>query len=292
MLSEQTTANAEAIETWNTVLYDKFVRFRFQVTQGLGAHGEAAMARHLAPAGSRILDIGCGFGDTTLALARRVGPSGEAVGVDAAARFIETAQKEAITAGVANARYLVADVQSGELGGQYQSAFSRFGTMFFSAPVVALKTVRRALVEGARLTMVVWRRREDNPWVHLAEQRVRALIGEPPPSDAPTCGPGPFSMANADVVTDICLAAGFAEIACARFETDISLGPNVEEAVEFAMALGPAGEILRLAADAAKAGRAEVMAALRETFTPFSCARGVLIPSSSWIVTARAAALS
>src|SRR5688500_13725315 len=91
--------NVEAIEAWNTVLFDKFVRFRDALTGGLALHGDAALERHPPPIGSRVLDIGCGFGDTTQQIARMVGPTGLVVGVDAAARFIETGRKEAEAAG-------------------------------------------------------------------------------------------------------------------------------------------------------------------------------------------------
>ena len=88
------SANAEAIEAWNTVLYEKFSRFRQIVTAGLGLHGARALERHSPAQGARVLDVGCGFGDTTLEIARRVGASGEAVGVDAAERFIRGAAQE------------------------------------------------------------------------------------------------------------------------------------------------------------------------------------------------------
>src|SRR5690349_11667557 len=112
-----TGANAEAIQAWDGPLYDRFVRFRHIVTTGLGAHG---------------LDVGCGFGDTPQEIARLVGPDGEADGVDAAARFIETAAAEAAEAGVANARFAVADVETTPFEERFDYAFSRFGTMFFA----------------------------------------------------------------------------------------------------------------------------------------------------------------
>src|SRR5919106_2293524 len=94
--------NAEAIQAWDGPLFDRFVRFREIVTTGLGAHGEEALRLVTPQAGQRVLDIGCGFGDTTQRIAGLVGASGEAVGVDAAARFIEAARDEAADAGVAN----------------------------------------------------------------------------------------------------------------------------------------------------------------------------------------------
>src|SRR5918997_4905302 len=97
-------ANAEAIEAWDGPLYDRFVRFREILTTGLGQHGEEALRLYPPQPGQRVLDIGCGFGDTTQRIAELVGPEGSAVGGDAAARFIETARAEAAEAGVANAR--------------------------------------------------------------------------------------------------------------------------------------------------------------------------------------------
>jgi ubiquinone/menaquinone biosynthesis C-methylase UbiE len=189
-------ANAEAIEAWDGPLYDRFVRFRHIVTTGLGAHGEEALRLVPPQPGQRVLDIGCGFGDTTQRIAELVGPEGEAVGVDAAERFIETAKAEAAEAGVANARFFVADVQSDSLGEGFDLAFSRMGTMFFASPVAALRNVREALVPGGRLAMVVWRRRIDNDWLYRAQQIVEGIVERPEEYDEPTCGPGPFSMAD------------------------------------------------------------------------------------------------
>ncbi len=282
-----TTANADAIAAWDTVLFDKFCRFREIVTKGLGAHGQTLIARHSPQPGSRVLDVGCGFGDTTLDIAASVGPTGEAVGVDAAPRFIADARAEAEAAGIRNARFEVKDVESEPLGGPYDLALSRFGTMFFANPVAALRNVARALVPGGSLAMVVWRKREDNPWVHLAEKRVRALVAEPEEHAAVTCGPGPFSMAGADMVSDILLAAGLTAPAFERIDAPIRIGRDLDEAVEFGMALGPAGELLRLAGADAEAKRPAVMDALRETFAPYLRADGVWAPSSAWIVSAR-----
>src|SRR5215213_3471886 len=112
-----TGENAEAIQAWDGPLYDRWLKFRHVVTTGLGAHGDAALALAPPQPGQRVLDIGCGFGDTTQQIAALVGAEGEAVGVDAAERFIETATAEAADASVANARFFVADVQTDPLGG-------------------------------------------------------------------------------------------------------------------------------------------------------------------------------
>jgi ubiquinone/menaquinone biosynthesis C-methylase UbiE len=228
--------NAEAITAWDGPLFDRFVRFREIVTTGLGGHGEAALRLVPPRPGQRVLDIGCGFGDTTQRIAGLVGPTGEAVGVDAAARFIETARKEAEEAGVANARFLVADVQSTPLGDRFDLAFSRFGTMFFTNPVVALRNVRRALAPGGTLVMVVWRQRTDNDWLYRAQTIVEGIVSRPEEYDDPTCGPGPFSMANADTTSEILVHAGFEEISLRRCDIPILIGRDVEEAIQLVMA--------------------------------------------------------
>jgi SAM-dependent methyltransferase len=280
-------ANEEAIAAWNGVLFDRFVRFRDIVTIGLSGHGDYGLRVHPPRVGDRVLDLGCGFGDTTRQLARLVGPEGEAVGVDAAARFIDVARQEA--AGIANARFLVADVEAGELDRGFDYAFSRFGTMFFANPVVALRNVRRALAPGGRLCMVVWRRKLDNEWLHRAERVVERFLTRPEATDEPTCGPGPFSMASADTTTDVLLRAGFEDVSLHRCDIEITIGTDLEHAVEFVMALGPAGELIRLAGPQAEELRSDIVAALTEALADFQGADGSAIraPSSSWVVAAR-----
>ncbi len=285
-MSPHLSPNAEAIEAWNTVLFDKFVQFRQQLVTNLGVHGSRALDRLAVPAGARVVDLGCGFGDTTLELGKRVGPAGGVVGLDAAARFIETARREA--GDVANVSFDVADVQQHVPLGPYDLAFSRMGMMFFASPVIALRNVREALVPRGRLCMVVWRRKTANEFLAAAEDVVAALLGEPEKGDQVTCGPGPFSMASADVVGDQLTAAGFCDIAFERSDAEVSVGKSLDDAVDFSLTLGPAGERLRLAGDIGQARRREVEAAVREVLAPFARAGGVYAGSSTWIVTARA----
>ena len=284
--------NAVIIEAWNTVLFNKFLRFKHQLIAGLAAHSEEVlMRRQLFPAGSRVLDVGCGFGDSTLLIARQVGAGGAAVGVDCAENFLQAAREEARKAGAGNAAFFRADVQSEDLQGPYDHAFARFGTMFFVTPGAAMRNIRRALKPGGVFTQIVWRKREDNPWVHEAEKRVREIVPvvKHEETDQVHCGPGPFSMAGPDMVSAMLKAAGFSHISFERFDADISIGRTLEDAIEFGMALGPAGEIIRLAGAEAEKLKPRVVSALTEAFTPFVRKDGVWAPSSTWIISARAA---
>jgi ubiquinone/menaquinone biosynthesis C-methylase UbiE len=281
-----TSINAEAIQAWDGPLFDRFVQFREIVTTGLGAHGEEALRLVPPQPGQRVLDIGCGFGDTTREIARLVGDRGEGVGVDAAPRFIEAARDEAAQAGVSNARFLVADVQATPIEGRFDMAFSRFGTMFFANPVAALRNVRRALVPGGRLAMVVWRRRLDNEWLYRAQTIVESIVSRPEEYDEPTCGPGPFSMSDADTTSEILLHAGFTDVSLRRCDLPILIGRDLQEAIDFVMAIGPAGEILRLAGDRAAHLHGRVDEALRDGLSEYAGPGGVRAPASTWIVTA------
>jgi SAM-dependent methyltransferase len=284
--------NAEAIQAWDGPLFDRFVKFRHIVTTGLGAHGNEALRLNSPQEGQRVLDIGCGFGDTTQQIAALVGPGGEAVGVDAAENFIQTATAEAAEAKVENARFFVADVQTDPLEGPYDMAFSRMGTMFFISPVAALRNVRQSLVPGGELCMVVWRRREDNHWLYRAQQIVEAIVQKPEEYDDPTCGPGPFSMANADTVTDVLVHAGWEDLSLRRCDIDILAGNDLDEAIDLVMSIGPAGEILRLQGDRAAHLVPQVEAALRDGLAEFVREDGtVWAMASTWIVTATAPAV-
>ena len=280
--------NEEAHEAWNGVLFDRFVQYRHLVSGGLGAHGEEALRLHPPGLGDDVLDIGCGFGETTLQIAEAVGPEGSVLGFDVSERFVAMAREEAEAAGAASIEFAVGDLQVTEFERRFDYAFSRMGTMFFANPVPALRNVRRALAPGGRFCMVVWRRKLENDWVHRAEQVVERFVEEPEESDEPTCGPGPFSMGDADVTSQILIGAGFEEISLRRSDLPLQIGRDLDEAVEFAMALGPAGEVIRLAGSEAERLRPEIAAALREGLEEFSGPDGVWAPASTWIVSARA----
>lgn len=280
------TSNEETIEAWDGVLFERFVEFRDVVTTGLGVQGTTALDLTEPQPGERVLDIGCGFGDASRQIAERVGASGSVHGVDASGRFVDVARSEAADAGMDNVTFEVADVEATGFPAEYDLAFSRMGTMFFANPVAALRHVHGALVPGGRLCMVVWRQKAENDWMYRVEQAVEQFVEEDEDSDEPTCGPGPFSMANADTTSGILMAAGFEQIALQRSDLPYRIGADLDAAVALALAIGPAGEVMRLAGDEAVRLRPQIEVAVREQLGELETPDGVIATSSTWIVTA------
>ena len=281
-------SNRIMVAAWNTVLYEKFCRFRHLVVEGLSLHSDAALDRCHFAAGERVLDVGCGFGNTTLRIAMSVGPAGEAVGWDCAENFARAAEADARQKRIENANFVVGDIQVDDLHGPFDHAFASFGTMFFTSPGAAMRNVRNALKPGGTFMQIVWRRREENPWLYEAELRVKAIVPVVSHEDTNLvhCGPGPFSMSDADAVSTMLRGAGFERITFERHDCDVCIGRDLDDAVEFAMALGPAGEIIRLAGEEGTRRQAQVIAALRDVLAPFARLDGVWAPSSTWFVAA------
>jgi SAM-dependent methyltransferase len=287
--------NNEATAAWNTVLFDRFSQYRHIFVVALKRFGDVAIVGAPPSSGDRILDIGCGFGDTAQQLAAVAGPTSHVVGVDAAERFIDAAQAEAAAAGVTNVEFRVADVQTESLGGPYDYAFARMGTMFFANPVAAMRNVRQSLRPGGTLNIVVWRRKLDNEWMYRSEEVVDRHVPKPDAeeSEALTCGPGPFSMANADTTSDILKAAGFDQVAFRRADIDMFVGQDPAEAVEVALALGPAAETVRLAGDDAERVRPLIEQDLLALADEYQNESGEIVaPASAWIVSARVSGAS
>lgn len=285
-MQQTTQTTSEYVEFWNDTLADKFDRFQDILMNGLSYHSRVPLTRLDIEPGSRILDVGCGWGDTAIELARRTGPRGEVLGLDCVAQFLEDAQRRAAEADVDNVRFIAADVERYPFEPECDLCFSRFGMMFFEHPVVAMRNVHKALKPGGELMFIVWRDIEDNPWLGLPKQVVLDFL-PPPGEDARTCGPGPFSMANPEVVTQQLEIAGFENIAFERNDGPVEVGDSVENAMRFQLALGPAGEVFREAGEEAERQRPQIEEALRQALAPFEQDGKIVMGSSSWTITAR-----
>jgi ubiquinone/menaquinone biosynthesis C-methylase UbiE len=274
------------VQFWNTVLAPKFIRFRHILVDGLSRHSEAIFPALPVREGDRVLDVGCGFGDTAIKLAHLVGPAGEVVGVDCCDAFLEIARNEVDASGLKTIRLMRGDAEIALPTNQFDFVFARFGTMFFANPVAGLRNMRRALKPGGRMVHIVWRNRADNPWLSMAKDIVLGFLPEPG-ADAQTCGPGPFSMSNEETVRAMMKAAGYDQIEFRRVDAPVLVGRDVADAIAFQLAIGPAGEVFREAGAEAEAMRDRIEAALADAINRQKIAAdGIVMESSSWVVSA------
>jgi len=208
------------------------------------------------------------------------------MGLDCCAAFLEKGKQEAAAAGLDNIRFVEADVETHPFKPEYDLCFSRFGMMFFANPVAAMRNVRRAIKPGGRLMFITWRAIEDNPWLGVPKKVVLNFL-PPPGEDAQTCGPGPFSMSSQSLVTTQLKAAGFDNVTFERADGPVMVGNTVEQAVQFQLALGPAGEIFREAGEEAERRKTEIEDALRTSLARYEKDGRIIMDSSSWTITAR-----
>ena len=274
------------VQFWNEVLAPKFIRFKHILVDGLTQHSEAIFPFLPVRKGDRVLDVGCGFGDTSIKLGELVGPTGEVVGIDCCDAFLDYARKDVEGRGLTNVTFARGDAEIALPTNQYDFAFARFGTMFFANPVAGLRNMRKALRPGGRMVHIVWRNRVDNPWLSMAKDVVLRFLPQPG-ADAQTCGPGPFSMSDETTVRAMMTAAGYEEIEFRRVDASVLVGANVGDAIAFQLAIGPAGEVFREAGDEAEDKREQIEAALAEAINRQAiAAEGIVMDSSSWVISA------
>jgi ubiquinone/menaquinone biosynthesis C-methylase UbiE len=277
---------SQYVDFWNATLVPKFNQWRHVLVGGLSLHSAKVFPALTISSGNDVLDVGCGWGETTIEIAQRVGPAGRVVGLDCCGAFLEAGRADARAASLANVTFLEADVGTHVFRPEYDFCFSRFGTQFFENPVAGLRNMRSALRRGGTMTMIVWRTRNDNPWLTLAKEV--ALRYLPPVKEhAATCGPGPFSMADTEVVTQQLRIAGYSDVKFKRIDAEVMVGRDVDEAVAFQLAIGPAGEIYREAGREAERKHEMLVAALKDELGKFMRPEGVMMGSSSWMVTAQ-----
>lgn len=280
------TEDSQFVRFWNEVLAAKFIRFKHILVGGLSRHSEAVFPTLPVRPGDHVLDVGCGFGDTAIRLAELVGPTGRVVGVDCCEAFLDHARAEVRTRGLTNVCFVRADAETALPTNQFDLVFARFGTMFFANPVAGMRNMRKALRPGGRMVHIVWRDRADNPWLSMAKDVVLRYLPSPG-TDALTCGPGPFSMANEEVVRAMMTSAGYNRIEFRRVDAPVMVGKDVDDAIAFQLAIGPAGEVFREAGALAESKRTDIESALAAAINgQKKAADGVVMDSSSWVISA------
>lgn len=243
----------------------------------------ARLIAHAAPTtGEQVLDIGCGGGVTSAALAEATGPTGKVLGADISAVILKVARERYTD--VTNLEFATADAGVFPFdAGRYDLIASRFGIMFFPDPEAAFTNIRRAGKSGGRIVFACWRGVEENPWMGAPVAAAFSVLPRPEKPDPEA--PGPFSLADPSRVQRILSAAGFSDVEVTAVDERLNLG-DIEPALDFLTKVGPAAEPLK---EAAPAERAEAIAAMRAALDKGNTPKGVVMPSAIWLVRGRIA---
>jgi SAM-dependent methyltransferase len=280
--------SADQVGDWNGQSGERWVANQARLDALVAVFGLAAIEAAAPATGERVLDIGCGAGASTLALAARVGAGGHVLGVDIAEPLIDRARALARHDTPA-ALFQVADASRAELPeGAFDILFSRFGVMFFDDPTAAFAHMRRALRPAGRVAFVCWRGAAENDWMRLP---VCALKGIVPASALPDPeAPGPFSFGDRERVARILTAAGFTEIVISPFDAAVPFGEGktrdaaIDDAVKMTLEVGP---LSRALADQPDDICARASAAVRAAFASLPGEGAVMINGAAWVVMAR-----
>ena len=233
---------------------------------------------------TKILDIGCGCGATTLEIAKIVN-QGEVIGVDISEPMLERATQTASDMALTNISYQVKDVQVDEMPNKYfDIAFSRFGVMFFEDPFEAFKNINHSLKDDGQLSFVCWQHASLNPWQSLSIQVIKEFLDLPAPAPK---SPGPFAFEDKSYINEILTESGFRDIEIKDNQEDIVMfsGKSIREACEDYLTINPV--VTEMLKNSPTELREEILEALIGKFSDFHNNEGLLFPSATWIVTAK-----
>ena len=276
-----TIVNTEMAAAWDGEEGDGWSRDWKRYDRSMAGYHARLLEAAAFTADDRVLDIGCGNGQTTLDAARAAS-SGSALGVDLSSKMLARARERAAEAGLSNVRFEQADAQVHAFEpAAHDIAISRCGSMFFADPVAAFSNIGGALAPGGRLVLLVWQSAERQGWLRTMLDTL--ALGRELPTP-PSNVPGPFGLGDPDRTRSILGDAGFVDVELSAIDGDFRIGEDVEDSFEFVRSMGMTRGLLAGISDAERDAALE---ALRAVIADHTDADGTRFDSAAWLVTAR-----
>ncbi|HVY83112.1 MAG TPA: class I SAM-dependent methyltransferase [Steroidobacteraceae bacterium] len=275
-------ANQDQVKAWNETSGRAWVEMQRPLERMLAPFATLLIEKGLSDSTRRVLDVGCGWGATTFAAARRIGPGGSCVGVDVSTPLLELAQARAREEHVTNVSFVRADAQTHAFEpNDFDAVISRFGVMFFDDPIAAFANIKRAARPGAALTFVAWRSPAENPFMTAAARAAAPILSLPAPDPN---APGQFALADAGRVREILQRSGWKHVELRPIDIPCTVAQS--DLLEYVTKLGPVGAALRDVTDPEL--RARTVSAVRGAFTPFIHDGEARFDAACWLTSARA----
>ena len=275
--------NIKQKQFWSGAGGDVWVDKQREMDIMLNPLGRKAIEQLVLEEHTKILDIGCGCGATTIEIAKMI-PKGHVTGLDISIPMLDRAEKFASEMSLSNIDFQVKDVQTEEINSNnYDIAFSRFGVMFFEDPYEAFKNINQSIKENGRLVFVCWQHPSLNPWQSLSLQVIKEYLDLPSP---PPKSPGPFAFEDKDYIEDILKGTDFKDVSIADNQEDIVMfsGKSIREACEDYLTINPV--VTEMLKNSGNELKEEILEALIAKFSSFHNNDGLLFPSATWIVSA------
>jgi SAM-dependent methyltransferase len=277
----------KAENSWQELAGQRWAELQERTDAQLDPLGRAAIELVAPQRGERVLDVGCGAGQSTLELSELVGSTGSVIGLDISEPLLARAGQRVNAGGHANVKLVLGNAATERFEQPFDLIFSRFGVMFFDDPVAAFAHLRQSLRPSGRLGFVCWQPIELNAWAHAPLQAVRALAPERPlPALLEPGKPGPFYFSDPTFVRGVLERAGFVDVRCEAREAVVAISGarTLDEAVDYSLQIGPAA---RFIVEAEGLSEARVREAIADALRPHLSTQGVLAPARTWLVTAR-----
>jgi SAM-dependent methyltransferase len=275
------TANEDQIKFWNEKAGRDWTQLQERMDTNLSGLHAAIMGFAAPQPGEKVLDIGCGTGTTSLALADAVGASGHVMGVDISQPMLALAKSRAVER--ANVTFELADASAAAFAGDHDLLFSRLGVMFFDDPIGAFANLHRAVKPGGRLAFICWRSLAENPWAGAPLAAARPFLPQQPAPDP--YAPGPFAFADPQRILSILSDVGFHDVEIEKSDGVMPMGRDLDVTAEQTLQIGP---LSRAVGEADADTRAKIIEAARGALAAFTNAEGEIAPPTAcWLVRAR-----